>query len=210
MSVIIIANYEGESFEVEIFHDGSIEFPGRDLQYEQALAEFYPPGSPIVQFSKMWHYAAVIFKQLELPRNVKPRLAADFAEHVLRFFEGEHPHDRRPRAAIEAARDFLDEKIDRATLAAAQRAALASAEADTGGTGAAVAAAAAWAATCAAGDATVWAAAQSAGYVVSSDSGSPEWQQAYDAERAWQVRRFVDCMEAIGQGKDWPDIGVTT
>jgi hypothetical protein len=32
---------------------------------------------------------------------------------------------------------------------------------------------------------------------------SPEFQWASQAERAWQIRRFVDCIEAIGQGLDW-------
>ena len=39
---------------------------------------------------------------------------------------------------------------------------------------------------------------------------SPEFQFASRAERAWQIRRFVDVMEAIGQGFDWPDIRVTS
>jgi len=29
------------------------------------------------------------------------------------------------------------------------------------------------------------------------------------AETLWQIRRFVDCMEAVGQGFDWPDMKVT-
>jgi hypothetical protein len=39
---------------------------------------------------------------------------------------------------------------------------------------------------------------------------SPEFQFASQAERAWQIRRFVDVMEAIGQGLPWPDIKVTS
>jgi hypothetical protein len=46
-------------------------------------------------------------------------------------------------------------------------------------------------------------------FSVSEDDNSREWQQAHDAESAWQLRRFIDCMEAIGQGKDWPDLGAT-
>lgn len=38
MSVIVTANYKDESFEVEIFRDGSLEFPGRDMEREQTLA----------------------------------------------------------------------------------------------------------------------------------------------------------------------------
>jgi len=34
--------------------------------------------------------------------------------------------------------------------------------------------------------------------------------KVYNAESAWQVRRFVDVVEAIGQGLPWPDLGATT
>ena len=46
-------------------------------------------------------------------------VAADFAERVLPIFEQERPKDRRPRAAIQAARDFARGKIDAAAMAAA-------------------------------------------------------------------------------------------
>jgi hypothetical protein len=32
---------------------------------------------------------------------------------------------------------------------------------------------------------------------------------AIGAERLWQIRRFVDCFEAVGNGLPWPPIGVT-
>jgi hypothetical protein len=43
----------------------------------------------------------------------------------------------------------------------------------------------------------------------SPDDKSAEWQKAHNTERAWQIRRFVDVMEAVGQGFDWPDMKVT-
>jgi hypothetical protein len=39
---------------------------------------------------------------------------------------------------------------------------------------------------------------------------SDEFQAAERSEAMWQVRRFVDVLEAIGQGRDWPDLKVTT
>lgn len=39
------------------------------------------------------------------------RWAADSAEHVLSYFEKENPEDDRPRKAIEAARDWANDKI---------------------------------------------------------------------------------------------------
>ena len=46
-------------------------------------------------------------------------MACDFAESVLSIYERKHPHDPRPRDAIQAARDFPVGKIDAAAWAAA-------------------------------------------------------------------------------------------
>ncbi len=54
-------------------------------------------------------------------------LAADFAERALPRFEKRYPHDGRPRAAIQAARDYAEGSIDAAARAAAWAAAWASA-----------------------------------------------------------------------------------
>jgi hypothetical protein len=47
------------------------------------------------------------------------------------------------------------------------------------------------------------------GEVWGEDFRSKEHELAYKEEAMWQIRRFVDCMEAIGQGKGWPDMKVT-
>lgn len=52
------------------------------------------------------------------------RLSAEFAESVLPLFERVYPSDERPRLAIQANRDFADEKINFKTLEAARCAAL--------------------------------------------------------------------------------------
>jgi hypothetical protein len=239
MSVIVDATYAGEAFEVEVFHNGHIEFPGRNLQHEQAMAEFTDSESAVMKLYDMWKESPtkVIFENLELPENSVPRLAADYAEHVQHLYEREYEKDRRIRDVIEATRKFVAGEIDELALEKARAAALA----------AEVAAEAAWVAALAAGGwaavetaaraaastsarAAVWAAVMAAGvgvaehavastsaraaawaaaYSVSSDDYSPKWHRAFDIERAWQIRRFVDAMEAIGQGFDWPDIKVT-
>ena len=59
-------------------------------------------------------------------RNIERELrlfAADCAEHVLHIFEREYPNDKRPRLAIQAARDFVNGKIDAAARDAAKEAA---------------------------------------------------------------------------------------
>jgi hypothetical protein len=228
MSVVLDATYEGETFEVEVFHDGHIEFPGLNLRHEQAMAEFTDSESAVLRFYNLWKESPtkVIFGNLELPENSVLSLAADYAEHVLHLYEREYKKDRRIRDAIEATRKFVAGEIDRPTLDEAMEVAWAAGAAAAAAWAAGAAASSAQAAAQAAAWATKWAAkswaakswaassaaqaaAQAAAWNASSDVGSAEWQQAYAVETAWQVRRFVDVMEAIGQGFDWPGMKVT-
>ena len=96
-------------------------------------------------------------------------LAADYAERVLYLYEVKCPEDKRPREAIQAARDFADGKITIKELAAARAAAWAAAE-DADRAARAAAMAAAWAAEDAdraaedAAEAAAWAAEDVAMY----------------------------------------------
>ena len=45
-------------------------------------------------------------------KRIASQLAIEFAEQSLPIFENRHPEDQRPRRAIQAARDYLDGKID--------------------------------------------------------------------------------------------------
>jgi hypothetical protein len=235
MSVVLDATYAGEAFEVEVFHDGHIEFPGRNLQHEQAMAEFTDSESAVLQLYGRWKKLPTdaILDHLELPEDSIPRLVADYAEHVLHFYEEVHQGDHRPRDAIEAARKFVAGEVDLVTMTKAGEAARASrAVLESPAAWNAVEVTwnavkvADWAARAAPGS---WAAeaviseAKSAvknakdavachaspGRTLLQRGSRLEWQQAHNAEVAWQVRRFVDCMEALGQGFDWPDIKVT-
>jgi hypothetical protein len=225
MSVVLEVTVEGETFDVEVFHDGHIEFPDRNLRHEQAMAEFTDSESAVVGIYDLWSKdpIAVLCYCLELPKDSHTILAADYAEHVLRIYEAHCPNDPRPKLAIDATRDFVAGKIGitklkmaaKATRAAAKEAfarfLFAAGRAAQSANEATFSAqdstrpevGAAWAALYAAQGAAKWAAASS----VSVDS--LEWEQAPGAEFAWQVRRFVDCMEAIGQGLDWPDMKAT-
>ncbi|WP_114854770.1 putative immunity protein [Brachybacterium sp. YJGR34] len=112
------------------------------------------------------------------------RWAADCAEHVLELFESEHPQDRRPRAAIEAARAWADGELSMMRARAAGGHAMGAARPLRG------------AARCAA-----YAAGQAAcvGHVAEHDLGAaayaikavraadgPEDREAGRAERDWQ------------------------
>ena len=92
-------------------------------------------------------------------------MAADFAEAVLPLYERDYPGDTRPRAAIQAARDYAHGRIRAAARAAARDAA-----------GDAAAGDAAWAA--------VWDAARAAARAAAGDA-------AGDAAGAKVIRRYL-------------------
>ena len=56
-------------------------------------------------------------------KRIASQLAIEFAEQALPIFEQRRPNDERPRRAIQAARDYLDGKIDLAALRKARAAA---------------------------------------------------------------------------------------
>jgi len=124
-------------------------------------------GEFIVDEEKVVFQEARLIKQVETWNERTARLfAADCAERVLPIFEKEFPNDARPRKAIQAARDFVNGKIDRKEMGLA---------------GAAAWAAARDAAGDAAGDAA-WAAAWAGA-------------AARDAERKWQTERLFEYLE---------------
>jgi hypothetical protein len=211
MSVIVDATYEGETFEVEITHDGELIFLDYNITHDLAALEFDYPDTDATKFYAKWqlHPVSAICYNLSLDKDTLRSLAADWAEHVLPFFELEYPEDKRPRLAIEAARDFVAGKIDRDAL-------------DDAGM-AARGATSRWPAQMAeeaelAAGAAFWVTAKLASEAASEAASESAWAAEAAAraetnrkavETAWQIRRFVDCMEAIGQGFDWPDIKVT-
>ena len=107
-------------------------------------------------------------------------LAADCAERVLHIFEIEYPEDKRPREAIQAARDFADGKITKDEMAAAASAAAAAYA--SASAAAAAYAYAAYAAYAAAAAYAAYAAAAYAAYAAST---------AYAAERKAQAELLI-------------------
>ena len=85
--------------------------------------------------------SARLIKKLKWDDRIARSFACDCAERVLPIFEKEYPNDKRPRAAIEAARGYLAGVVTETARAAAWAAGAARAAAW------AAAEAAAWAAT---------------------------------------------------------------
>ena len=108
--------------------------------------------------------------------------AADCAERALYIFERDYPNDKRPREAIQAARDFANGKIGAAAWDAAQDAAWAAGAAAWAAARAAAgnaARAAAWDAAGAAGNAA-WAAAgaaRAAAWAAAGAAAEIKWQR---------------------------------
>ena len=73
-------------------------------------------------YDALWAMRAVADGQEAERDRICRLVAADFAEHVLPFFEKVFADDDRPRKAIQVARDFADGKVD---ISAAQAAAVA-------------------------------------------------------------------------------------
>ena len=254
MSVVLDATYEGETFEVEVFHDGHIEFPDRDLEYEQAMAEFTSTESAVTKFYASWNWVeqsktAVIFATFrDPPVTYMLRLAVDCIKRVIHFCdEYGYKGAKNVKGVIEILSVSMEKGLDLEAIEAAVKTdtksisrirSLVSLEEKNENTSAftspgAVAAATEWlvsaiesrhsddliarrmlswgvslAAEAVAADAA-FAAVEDVPFEVDIDTDSSEWRQAYAAEAAWQLRRFVDVMEAVGQGLPWPPIEAT-
>ena len=111
-----------------------------------------------------------VLSSLKAPKRCFVEIACLCAEHVLPVFEKSHPNDKRPRQAIEAARNYISNGSGTAARAATARAA---------------AGAAAWAAA--------WAAASDAALAALAAA----WDAAGAAEQEWQKERLLEMMKGI-------------
>lgn len=237
MSIITNATYSGETFEVEISHDGSLEFLDYNVTHDQAALEFGYPETNAVELLKKWNDDAlfVICVLTQIPINYIARLALDWAEHVADAYAAYGYYDRggadklvsilnsarRQIGALEdevanetilnlkvlqrGANEKLGEHPDQIARHAAHAtwSALAVLPAsnrisDTQGRRMASTAAEHARSTKA-----------EYAHLVLTERRFMENEEAKKKEELWQIRRFVDCMEAVGQGFDWPDMKVT-
>ena len=241
MSVIVTAHYANDIFDVEIFHDGSVGFPGKNLQYEQAMAEFLSSKPPIVALYEYWHEvfgapAQIIFSNIELPRKPVLLFVADCVEHVLKFYESVHENDSMVRNVIDLVRQHLSGNADIDDVKRAKeivgKFVMNSEHNQTFyefSSDESVAVAAEWLGWATessdedvdwqvypggASRQAEWAASHARSARARCISGnkeidSEEWNQEYEKEAMWQIRRFVDCMEAVGQALPWPPLEAT-
>jgi hypothetical protein len=118
--------------------------------------------------------------------------AADCAEHILPRFEEKYPNDARPRAAIQAARDFADGKIASAASAAALSAASAAALSATAGAAYYAASAASAAARSATAYAAYYAASAASAAALSAALAAASAAASYYAARGGGAARAME------------------
>jgi len=242
MSIVITVERGDEKFDVEVFHDGKIDFPNDDLRYGQASEEFYNAKTNVVRFCNLWKKDPMEAIADSLWVIDKPFLLfmADCAEHVLPLLNDRYPWISGLDRALEMARmvsaDGLSKTSDRYDYLVVigelrildeeitSLASMFSGQKNNRLEGCVLFAVS----EVSDRNQPVWrcdnpadsydavqflfaamTAVKAAGFKASPDENSAKWKQAYRKEAAWQIRRFVDIMEAVGQGLDWPDLGAT-
>lgn len=225
-----------EAVKVEITRSGNLLFPNVDIEYDLAMAEFGEPKTPEIDLYEKWKKcdASVIVRNLfNIDSNTLVLLAADCAEHVLHLFESYSHGNMRARYALESIRYFVgSEAMDltknilspgdirgtllsmwteiskdtRAPAYAAAKALQSVARATAGAELQLIQVASAWQEEVVE---SLLAARTAAGYQASVKVSSKEFVLAAEAERLWQIRRFVDIMEADRAKKPWPPLRVT-
>lgn len=204
MSARRTATFENESFDVAISSDGELIIVDNDIEYDLAFVAMGGEETTALRLLDAWREdpTSVVCHNLGLDDDTLRFLAADWAEHVLPIFERKHPKDKRPREAIEAARNFVAGKTTAAQLEGTNVAAWA---AKSGASAESPWSAAAWSA------AAAWAAAETKALTAAALAAKSACRAATDTaeEQAWQVRHFVHVMECIQAGWSWPKIEET-
>jgi len=237
MSVIVTANHEGETFEVELFQNGDIVITGFDENFYRAAMEFGYETPNAIDMIDMWREIPedLISSSFDIPDEWRSRLALDWAEHVLFIYKERYQYDSRPTQALRAARAYWDDPSEQTdyqlrfmivevskcehensyptvpanqatkvhaigNAASAIYRAVSSADSISGpvqkeSTIQYAAAYARW--------------ARSVYEVGHMDLSDPKHTAVEILERAWQVRRFVDCLEIVGKGGKWPPMEIT-
>lgn len=193
-----------ELIEVEIGRDGALTILDAERDYKVAFAAMAGDLSNIQLLEELWVADPMhaIMYALDIPFDAKLRLAADYVEHTLYGYEA-----RRGSLVLRAlgsVRRYADGRSNLKTLDAMYQRIL---KQETPAAKAAMYLlthhghtnhnVALW---CAASDVCV-----SKGGLVPTSRSESEIAE----ELAWQVRRFVDTMEALQAGKKWPPMEAT-
>ena len=156
------------------------------LKEDCQIFEAEPKGEVSYADNKGVCRSARLTKPLKWDDRIARSFACDCAERVLPIFEKAYPNDKRPRAAIEIARQFIGGTVSSEQLWAARAAAWDARAARAAAWDAAGAAARAARAARAAARAA-WAARAAAGAAARDAAGDAAWDAAWAAARVWQT-----------------------
>jgi hypothetical protein len=224
MGVYLPIQCQGETHEVEITDDGEVFVLDHDIEEELAMAAFGAELPGCLKFVEVWNEESPIeaityHAGLDAPTLVL--LAADWVEHVLWIYEELLMVDRSPRTALKITRRLQRGEEPRWRTKQAIAYSLAAAKLAKTWTAARSGATlvgeasnyvvrgfmqpdeASYAAKMAA-----MAARTAVGWYASADKQTFN-EAAADEERDWQVRRFIDVMNAIQNDEPWPPLEAT-
>lgn len=149
-----------------------------------------------------------VLKHGFLPDKSLRHFACDCAEHVLHFFEEQHPEDKRPRQSIEMARCFAEGFATYEELATAGDASWAAARDASRAASRDASRAASWAASWDASRAASWVASQDASWAASwaasrdtagAAAWAASWAAAGAAEQKWQLKTLRKYLKREGK-----------
>jgi hypothetical protein len=216
VAIVITVVCEGLDHRLEFRDDGEIVMLDHSEKLVRSFVAFgaKPPECMEEIDKARKNPIEFLVKHSGIDWKVLAYLACDLAEHVLPIWYKYYPYDDRPENAIQAARKYLEGKINKATLERAklmvwsatleaELAARASAAQSARAVWEAVSAEGPWvyvADARAAARAAEAAAAEAAYRYAESRGNDPD--EAKAAEKKWQVARAVQVLEAVSRGED--------
>lgn len=215
MSAVFIADSFGEKFQVEITREGQMIFLDHDIEYDIAMAEFGEPESHAVTLRNQWieNPCDIMALDLDVERPYLLLLAADWIERTVETFKKNRSAETVTslKQAIDAIKKFATGKIGKARLMKLTTATR------KHGSSAMVAANNAVKAALSDNVVDFSLALQGVAFTaplefIHHDPKPQSHKEVVEIQRkeaAWQIRRFVDCMEAVQAGKRWPPLGAT-
>jgi len=231
MSVRVIADISDVKIPVEVTRSGDLIFPDHDIEYDISMEEFGEPETTQLILYKHWKREApsTLCWYFEIDFKTMILLAADWAEHSMHvyadYIHNKYEKGMHLKSALEVVREYAKSDFDFKfksivfqkdtyvhQLVSYQFYAPAR-----------DAARAVWCVvngSLAPGAdnarATLEIASDTAAQAVGMyDPGLPQVFNPvtdpikFEREQDWQIRRFVDVMEALQAGKTWPSLGAT-
>lgn len=210
-------------FTAEICKNGSMKLIGYDdLEYDLSMHEFGEPATAAVQLLETWQKNPIDFIQHVIFYMIdKRRLASDYAQHVLWIYYDRYEDDSRPKQIFKAIDDVISGRLSTRgktwdAVVEMTRSILNKSAKDGLSTFATDLAARAMrdAVGVATGDENLTSVAKTAraavGHFHTTRTVTKEDIEEFNAwqkqELAWQVRRFVDCLDAVQSKKPWPPL----